>query len=102
MLKRLTVQEQFYHYVAGRDPTEKYLWSSFQQCACGQFMRDREINVIVDPDMYRIIWGRYENESTLIAASSDSLNGLAYGNGTEDDWTWGALRQRLEDAGFSG
>lgn len=101
MLARTPVQNLFYEYVANRDPCDSYLWSSFAHCACAQFVREENIDTR-EREVYRLVWGRYKDDplTPLGALNSDSLNAIAYGDGNPCGWTFGALRRRLETAGY--
>jgi len=100
MLAKTPIQTLFYDYVAGRDPNDRYEWASFQRCACAQFLREE--NIELDGKLYQVVWGIGQGMPSLTdfsGAAAGSLNAIAYGDGTPDDWNFGALRRRLEAAG---
>jgi hypothetical protein len=103
MLARTPIVTLFFRFVASREPMESYNWSSFAHCACGQFVREEGIDTR-DRDVYRAIWGRYEDDplTPLGAPHAASLNAIAYGDGGPHSWTFGALRQRLDAMGYGG
>lgn len=98
MLARTPIYTLFYQYVCKRDPNERYYWSDYGNCACAQFVRDEGIDTS-DSEIYRAIWGRCHLDLTFSTAP-DSLNGIAYGSNRSAFWTFGTLRERLEDAGY--
>jgi hypothetical protein len=101
MLARTPIQTLFYRYVAARDPSDHYLWTSWPHCACGQFVREENIDTN-DREMYHAIWGRYPDDEVTPCTEwhPASLNAIARGDGSALGWTFGALRVRLEAAGY--
>jgi len=102
MLARTSIETRFYDYVCRRDPSGYYDWANFANCACGQFLREEGIEIGNDRNLYYRVWGRYPDCSLtpLGEANAGSLNLIAYGNGDVSGCTWGALRERLEAAGY--
>jgi hypothetical protein len=103
MLAKTPIQTRFYHYVCGKDPDEYYCWTHRDACACGQFIRDENIE---NSDDLALIWG----ECFVRAPRGPSLNAIALGQvdpegwvplNNKKQWNFGALRARLEAAGYA-
>jgi hypothetical protein len=84
----------FATYARGRVPSEPYDYSSIDNCACCQFLRDRR--GIDQPRVGGDSWGQIGNPSQepLPEALADAL--VKRERGPNDGRTWGRLADRLE------
>jgi hypothetical protein len=99
MLAKTPLVNQFYNFVASKDPDQEYDYYSSSNCACGQFIS--EVMGVEPSESTGTEWMLAWDQMYKPVGKDDEgplgLNTIARG-GCPDrkTWTFGALRKRLE------
>jgi len=108
MLAKLPIEQQFYNWVASKDPNETYDYTSTIECACGRFAIEalgmqpytREYMEMWDIFYFGDgpnFWLDARSSELFVPISPTALNSIARGLGAcPEQWTYGKLRARLE------
>lgn len=94
MLKRMTLEEKFLAFL----DTKKgdYNWHNADACACAQFCRYAFGTEPANKAVAGSRWGGMTwEDQRRIWASKGSFNELAFGDGSQDNWTFEQLRNRV-------
>jgi hypothetical protein len=104
MLAKLSVPQQFYNWVCSKDPNEKYDYYSCTECACGQFAQEylglkagtKEFGDAWD-DHFWFSLGGGTSLNTIAAGGGGGFLNSFYRHHFPANWTYGKLRERLEE-----